>query len=133
MSTLALFADDIRRSITDTHALLPYIFASLSSPHVGTRFAACHCVRSLSRAVSVLRTNLVDSGVGMKVFEMFKKKDEDRRVISASLGAVCNLVTDFSPLREVCGDNFRFYVHRVVLTLIPLIASPSTRTVNVCS
>ena len=109
ISTLALFSDDIRRSITDTHLLLPIIASSISSRHVGTRYAACQCIRTLSRTVSVLRTNLVDSGVGMKVFEVVVKKtgqggeqeQDDRRVIAAALGGLCNLVTDFSPLRDV--------------------------------
>jgi hypothetical protein len=61
-------------------------------------------VRALSRAVAVLRTNIVDSGLGMAVFQIFKKDaDEDRRVTAAALAAVCNIVNEFSPLRPVSG------------------------------
>ena len=122
--------------------------------HVGTRYAACQCVRALSRAVAVLRTNIVDSGLGMDILKIVlgrqlgektgvsvgngitntkgkedgnaaseKEEDdamegdggdemksskvvvkglgEDRRVIGAALAAVCNILTDFSPLRPV--------------------------------
>ncbi|KAJ7506146.1 ARM repeat-containing protein [Mycena galericulata] len=84
------------------------------------------CVRALSRAVAVLRTNIVDSGLGMAVFQIFLKKElgsggggdgdgdgdgkgkecegEDRRVTAAALAAVCNIVNEFSPLRPIYLD-----------------------------
>ncbi|KAF6760995.1 hypothetical protein DFP72DRAFT_1042425 [Ephemerocybe angulata] len=34
----------------------------------GVRYAGCQCVRVLARGVSVLRTTIVDSGLGMEVF-----------------------------------------------------------------
>jgi hypothetical protein len=88
-------------------------------------------VRALSRGVAVLRTNIVDSGLGMRVFGVFKRgvrgvgvvtgvgkekikvegegggaevpeeEVEDRRVLGAALAAVCNIVNEFSPLRPV--------------------------------
>lgn len=82
-------------------SIIPTILASLSHRHVGVRFAACQCVRVLGRAVAVIRTNIVDSGLGTTVFGIFKKEGEDRRVTNAALAAVCNIVTDFSPLRPV--------------------------------
>jgi hypothetical protein len=51
--------------------------------------------------VSVIRTKIVDNGLGMTVFQIFKKEDEDRHVTNAALTAVCNIVNDFSPLRAV--------------------------------
>ncbi|PCH37902.1 ARM repeat-containing protein [Wolfiporia cocos MD-104 SS10] len=96
---ISLFADDIRVEVADTHKLIPAIQASLSHPHVGVRFAACHCARALSRAVAVLRTNIVDSGLGMAVYRLFRKADEDRHVAFAASAVVCNLVNDCSPLR----------------------------------
>lgn len=87
--------------MTDNLRLIPVILASLSHRHVGVRFAACQCVRVLSRAVAVIRTNIVDSGLGLTVFEIFKKEDEDRHITNAALSAVCNIVNEFSPLRPV--------------------------------
>jgi hypothetical protein len=67
-------------------------------------------VRALSRAVAVLRTNIVDSGLGMSVFTILKKADEDRRVTGAALAAVCNIVNEFSPLRPVRTLLFVFII-----------------------
>jgi hypothetical protein len=52
---------------------LPLIHTALHHRHVGTRYAACQCVRALSRGVAVLRTNIVDSGLGMRVFGVFNR------------------------------------------------------------
>ncbi|PPQ75379.1 hypothetical protein CVT26_015511 [Gymnopilus dilepis] len=149
LATLALLSDDIRRRITDELSLLPCVSRALRAKrHIGTRYAACQCVRAVSRAVSVLRTSIVDSGLGMDVLRIvmgqelgigfgggtstngkgketvrvkeqedsmavddfgahgsvnMKQKGlgEDRRVLSAALSAVCNIVNDFSPLRPI--------------------------------
>jgi len=61
----------------------------------------CQCVRALSRLVAVVRTSLVDSGLGMKVYGVFLNDGEDRRVMFAASSVICNLVNDFSPLRPV--------------------------------
>ena len=81
---------------------MPLINAALSHKHVGVRYAACQSVRALSRSVAAVRTSIIDSDLGMSLYEMiFMKPDEDRRVTYASMLAVCNLVTESSPLREV--------------------------------
>jgi len=38
--------------------------------------------------------------LGMKLFEVVKRDIEDRRVRIVALSAICNLVNDFSPMRE---------------------------------
>ncbi|RXW17757.1 hypothetical protein EST38_g8091 [Candolleomyces aberdarensis] len=155
IATLTLFSDAVRRAITGTHGLLPYISTALkqglppsalvstsnSTPtkrtnpscgatgrarrtdHTpGVRYAACQCVRVLARGVAVLRTNIVDSGLGMEVFRIVVRgakststredgaerkggeeegEPEDRRVLNAALAAVCNIVMEFSPLRPI--------------------------------
>ena len=203
LATLAFPSDDIRTQIASPasssstsstsssssqnsnaaqRSLLPMISIALRSKrHVGTRYAACQCVRAMGRAVSVLRTSIIDSGLGMEVLKVVmgrsnspasvvgaretelgeivdsgrggpradtstssvgwgkwggvEAKDEDkmdvedsgegggmnvsgekldegrdgdglgedRRVLSAALAAVCNIVNDFSPLRPVSG------------------------------
>ena len=42
-----------------------------------------------------------DGGDEMKSLKVVKGLGEDRRVIGAALAAVCNILTDFSPLRPV--------------------------------
>ena len=85
MAAISLFDDDIRSDVTDKLLLIPYINISLTHRHVGVRYAACQCVRALSRAVSVLRTNIVDSGLGLAVYQLFRKPDEDPRVMLAAV------------------------------------------------
>ncbi|KAJ7164100.1 ARM repeat-containing protein [Mycena filopes] len=111
LAALALFDNTIRRSVTDDQRLLPPIHAALAHRALGVRYAACQCVRALSRAVAVLRTNIVDSGLGMAVFRIFLREGagkgeekEDRRVTAAALAAVCNIVNEFSPLRPIYLD-----------------------------
>ncbi|KAH8106958.1 ARM repeat-containing protein [Cristinia sonorae] len=103
IAAIALFDNDIRCEITDQLHLIPYIQASLTHRHIGVRYAACQCVRALSRAVAVLRTNIMDTGLGMAVFQIFVNGvgKEDKRVMLAVSAVICNLVNDFSPLRSV--------------------------------
>lgn len=101
IASLAMFENDIRQAVADEMKLLPIIEIALSHRHIGVRYAACQCIRAISRGIAVLRTNLVDTGIGMLVFGILKKEDEDRRVLSAALSAVCNIVNDFSPLKQV--------------------------------
>ncbi|KAI0929233.1 hypothetical protein AcW1_006226 [Taiwanofungus camphoratus] len=105
IAAISLFDDDIRCEVTDTLRLIPAIQASLGYQHVGVRYAACQCVRALSRSVAVLRTNIVDTGLGMAVYKLFQKEDEDRRVTFAASAVVCNLVNDCSPLRQMLLDQ----------------------------
>ncbi|KAJ7636791.1 ARM repeat-containing protein [Roridomyces roridus] len=123
LAALSLFDNTIRLALADTPhpSLLPLIHSSLSHPRAGVRYAAAQCVRALSRAVAVLRTNIVDSGLGLAVFHLFLKPDEDRRVTGAALAAVCNIVNEFSPLRPIYLDLG--LMPRLVGLLFP--ASPS--------
>ncbi|KAF8967241.1 armadillo-type protein [Flammula alnicola] len=90
LASLALCSDDIRRRITDELRLLPCISRALRAKrHVGTRYAACQCVRAMSRSVSVLRTSIVDSGLGMDVLRIVLGKELGDRFggSSASTGS----------------------------------------------
>ncbi|TFK94820.1 ARM repeat-containing protein [Polyporus arcularius HHB13444] len=100
VAAIAMFDNDIRTAVTDELKIIPAVQVSLTHQYVGVRYAACQCARALSRAVSALRTNIVDTGLGMSVFQLFMKQDEDRQVMHAASTVVCNVVTDFSPLRS---------------------------------
>ncbi|KAK3946152.1 armadillo-type protein [Diplogelasinospora grovesii] len=60
--------------------------------------AACHVIRILGRSVSNLRTRLEDHGVAMPVFRLLKHPDAEVQI--AACGAVCNLILEYSPMRE---------------------------------
>lgn len=65
--------------------------------------AACHLIRILGRSVRDLRTSLEDHGVAMPIFRLLRHPDAEVQI--AACGAVCNLVTEVSPMREVSIRN----------------------------
>ncbi|KAG5765876.1 hypothetical protein H9Q72_006039 [Fusarium xylarioides] len=65
--------------------------------------AGCHVVRMLSRSVSILRTSLVDHGVALPIFRFMKHPDVTVQIAATS--AICNLVLEVSPLRELLAEN----------------------------
>ncbi|KAF8548583.1 ARM repeat-containing protein [Imleria badia] len=99
IASIALFDRVIKRDVADNIQLIPLFRECLGHKSVGVRVAACQCIRALSRDAAIIRTNLTDSGAGLALYQVFKKEDEDPRVIFATLAVVCNLVNDFSPLR----------------------------------
>ncbi|KAI0647434.1 ARM repeat-containing protein [Trametes meyenii] len=100
VAAISLFDLDIRTALMEDLRLLPAIQTSLLNRYAGVRYAACQCVRALSRSVSALRTNIVDTGLGMAVFQVFMKQGENKQVLYAASAVVCNMLTDFSPLRK---------------------------------
>ncbi|GJJ12063.1 hypothetical protein Clacol_006304 [Clathrus columnatus] len=99
-ATLTLHWDGIRRDLS-AQPFFPCIHICMSHPHFGVRYAACQCARVLCRSISVLRTSVVDSGMGITLFDILNKTDEDSRVQAAALAGICNLLNDFSPMRVV--------------------------------
>lgn len=61
--------------------------------------AACHAVRAHSRSISILRTSLVDHNVAVPLLRFLKHPDVGVQI--AASAAICNLVTEASPMREV--------------------------------
>lgn len=61
--------------------------------------AACAIVQHLARSPAILRTTLVDSRVSEPIFELLHYSDVEVQI--AATAAVCNLVTDMSPMRLV--------------------------------
>ena len=46
----------------------------------------------------MLRTSLIDAGIAKPVFALLKHRDPD--IVIAATNAICNLILDFSPMRE---------------------------------
>lgn len=61
--------------------------------------AACHVIRTLSRSIGILRTYLEDYKVAIPLLKLLKHHDPAVQV--AACGAVCNLVSEVSPMRGV--------------------------------
>ncbi|SPJ87779.1 related to armadillo repeat protein [Fusarium torulosum] len=65
--------------------------------------AGCHVVRMLSRSVSILRTCLVDHGVALPIFRFMRHPDVNVQI--AATAAICNLVLEVSPVRELLAEH----------------------------
>lgn len=140
VAAISLFDNDIRTAVTDDLHLVPAFQASLTNRYVGVRYAACQCARALSRAVSALRTNIVDTGLGLSVFQLFMKQDEDRQVMHAASAVICNVLANFSPLRTVSmvqwnriprlTFRYRIYSSREQLHGWSSFSTPTTRNSN---
>lgn len=127
MSTL----DAPRKEVIDLN-LLPEFVKSLADESILVRAASCQCCRALSRSISVVRTKLADEGAGSRLFDLAfgldhcyddtesvghndwvgdedDDLDEDAVEVQLKLvamGALCNLVLDFSPMKdEVLSRN----------------------------
>jgi hypothetical protein len=67
--------------------------------------AACEAIRMFSRSVTMLRTNLLESGMAKHVVSLLRHADAN---VSRVATEVCvNIANEFSPMREVC----RQYLH----------------------
>ncbi|KAK9417481.1 putative Armadillo-type protein [Seiridium unicorne] len=123
IGAIAAFKEEYRKAVVDQDTV-PYIVESLNpspgrpkQPRTSTEnsineegsgqfgnnptsviIAACYAIRMLSRSVSTLRTTLVDNGVAMPINSLLLHPNIDVQI--ASSAAICNLVTDFSPMRE---------------------------------
>ncbi|KAI9834474.1 MAG: hypothetical protein M1826_002628 [Phylliscum demangeonii] len=65
--------------------------------------AACALARALTRSVCILRTSMIDAGVSVPVFTLLHHPD--LRVKVAATMATCNLVLEFSPIREAIAQE----------------------------
>ncbi|KAJ1653418.1 hypothetical protein IWQ61_006448 [Dispira simplex] len=81
---------------------LSAIVRALGHPHPNVRIAACQCIRSLSRSVKLLRTQLLEASVGEPLYRLVD--DPYLAVQLSAMDALCNVVLDFSPLRQTMLD-----------------------------
>lgn len=86
--------------------------ANLTSASVPCNFntvsvivAACEAASSLSRSVSLLRTSLIDAGIAKPIIALLNHPDVDVQI--AATNVCCNLVLDFSPMRQVRSSDRR--------------------------
>jgi armadillo repeat-containing protein 8 len=63
--------------------------------------AACQSARSMSRSVSVLRTSLIDAKISAPISLCLRHENVEVQI--AATDVLCNLLLQFSPLKEVSG------------------------------
>ena len=118
---LAAFAtqqDDFRKAIID-NGVVPFVVDSLkpfaqamgkegegqeiTANVVGNPtsvlLAACGAARALSRSVNTLRTSLIDASLAKPMFMLLRHPDIQVQIATAAV--ICNLLLEFSPMREV--------------------------------
>lgn len=121
LAAMASLRDEYRKSIIENgvisfviQSMKPYSMDSpsktdeggfMSSAQIVTEnskdvvLAACASAKYLSRSVSTLRTSLMDAGLAPPLFVLLKHQDVEIQI--AATAVICNLVLDFSPMREV--------------------------------
>ncbi|CAM6087787.1 unnamed protein product [Calypogeia fissa] len=95
--------EDSRRQLL-TLQVQTHIIAALEHSSVGVRGAACSCLKSLSRSVKNLRTNLTDERLVLPLLKLLDDPCSDIQALA--LSAVSNIVLDFTPHKAVvfrCG------------------------------
>lgn len=64
----------------------------------GVLVAACNCVRMLARSIAILRTTLEDADISTPIYQLIMHPNVHVQI--AATAAVCNLVTETSPMRD---------------------------------
>lgn len=72
--------------------------ANVGNP-ISVVLAACKAARSMSRSVGLLRTSLIDAGLVTPVEKLLKHPNIE--LVIAATDVICNIITDFSPMRAV--------------------------------
>jgi armadillo repeat-containing protein 8 len=68
--------------------------------------AACKLARALSRSVNILRTSLIDGGLAKPILQLLSYPNMD--VKRQATNVTCNLLLQFSPMRDVSRPVFNF-------------------------
>lgn len=142
LAAIAPFKDEYRKAIID-NGVVPFIIESLkpydkslsaSSKGNGSAtmpngnpvpvlLAACAAARALSRSVSILRTSLIDAGIAVPLFVLLKHQDMEVQI--AATAVVCNLVLEFSPMREVPPTNYSCSTYMILRILHRPLSTPA--------
>ncbi|KAF8738244.1 ARM repeat-containing protein, partial [Rhizoctonia solani] len=77
------------------------VLGAMGSLDAEVRWAGVMLGRAVARSTGVLRTGLYDSGIGRATFEMLMNGEPDKRVLVAVLKMCCNLLNQYSPMREM--------------------------------
>jgi armadillo repeat-containing protein 8 len=115
LAAMATGGDEHRKTIIE-NGVVPFVIESLKPRERATGevtdgtdhkqgnptsilIAACGTARALSRSVSSLRTILVDAKLGDPIYKLLEHSDLEVRIEATA--AICNILLEFSPMREV--------------------------------
>ncbi|KAI9727041.1 MAG: Armadillo repeat-containing protein 8 [Cirrosporium novae-zelandiae] len=117
LAAISPFKDEYRKAIVD-NGVVPFVIESLQpypptvpETHktkddpsqikgnpISVILAACTAARALSRSVSILRTSLIDAGITSPLFTLLEHQEQEVQI--AATAVICNLVLEFSPMRD---------------------------------
>lgn len=126
LAAMATAKDEYRKAIID-NGVVPFVIYSLTpstkeaynsvkptpqAPASPTPvlLAACSAARALSRSVNTLRTSLIDAGLAAPLLVLLGHADVEVQI--AATAVVCNLLLEFSPMREVGQTDVRLLLSR---------------------
>lgn len=92
-------SQDQLRSSQNSSSLRSDTYKEAEENPVSVITAACYLLRILSRSVSILRTSLVDHSAETPILELLTHPTVDVQI--AATACICNLLPEFSPIREV--------------------------------
>lgn len=102
IAVLCSSREDSRKQVVDAK-IIPQIISSLNSSNYAIRAAACNCTKSLSRSIKQLRTSLFDCTIATPLLKLLDDQSLEVRVSASA--TLCNLVLDFSPMKQAIMDN----------------------------
>ena len=82
---------------------MEHVVSGLEDPNAHVRMAAVKCLHSLSRSVQQLRTSFQDTAVWKPIMKLLLDASDDMMTVASS--ALCNLLLEFSPSKEVRWPN----------------------------
>ncbi|ENN75562.1 hypothetical protein YQE_07905, partial [Dendroctonus ponderosae] len=98
-ASLAADEEDIRKRIISTKCLMVQVAEALNDQNKDVNLAAMRCLHSLSRSVQQLRTTFQDHSVWKPLMTVLAG-DTTKEMILAASSTLCNLLLEFSPVKE---------------------------------
>lgn len=78
---------------------MEHVVSGIEDPRTSVQLAAVKCLHSLSRSVQQLRTTFQDNAVWKPLMNLLQQSSNE--VLKVASSAVCNLLLEFSPSKEV--------------------------------
>ena len=89
----------ISLQIIEIECTMDQVVSGLEDPNTNVKLAAVKCLHSLSRSVQQLRTSFQDTAVWKPIMKLLQDASDNMMTVASS--ALCNLLLEFSPSKEV--------------------------------
>eukprot|EP01132_Coremiostelium_polycephalum_P002301 gene2301-2840_t len=102
IAVLCSLREDSRRQVVEAK-IIPQIIQCLHSQNYAIRAASCRCTKSLSRSIKHLRTSLFECTIAIPLLKLLD--DQSLEVQISASATLCNLILDFSPMKQAILEN----------------------------